>query len=496
MIERSYAQSRLSQKRVVYRADKLNAGDFDMLVQSKEQKDATITINGFISTSRNEKISLEYAEAKLKKRGKDIVIMYEITIDPAIPCSAYADIESISFHPREEEVLFNMGSTFQIDDIVDDTSNPNIKRIKLTARDFNRGLLDEMKAKVKQASQATLSILLIRYLIELGEESVSKRYLHKIVESKQLDNDPNLVAVYNCLGMIHARQGLYGEALDCYRKALNTQVRLQFSNNNALAEIFNHIGQTHLELNQLDEAQQYFEEGVRIQKREPKYGQQHLAQLHCNMGRLAYVRREYDEAEKNFQLSYDLYNRKMKFSHDALEKRLLKADLCIAFGKLKSVRHPTDPTEANGKFTEALEIYESTLPASHPKVAETHIDIVCEYTRNRKFQSAIAYRDQHLSSLLNNYESKPSTSQQDLANLYALFGACLAHEKKFDQAMDSWTTSIEYEQKVFLDQLLSPARIPKIPLVPSIDSKCLPCRVRALLGQRGQSEGLPRHSVR
>ena len=31
-----------------------------------------------------------------------------------------------------------------------------------------------MKAKVKQSSQATLSILLVRYLIELGEDRISK----------------------------------------------------------------------------------------------------------------------------------------------------------------------------------------------------------------------------------------------------------------------------------------------------------------------------------
>jgi tetratricopeptide (TPR) repeat protein len=144
-----------------------------------------------------------------------------------------------------------MGSTFQIDGIEDDSKNPEIKRIKLTARDFNVTLLNEMKAKVKQLSQASLSILLIRYLMELGEDRVCKRYLNQIIDSKQLENDPNLAVVYNCLGTIHARQALYGEALEYYRKALNTQARVQFSNNNALAEIFNNIGQTHLGLNQL-----------------------------------------------------------------------------------------------------------------------------------------------------------------------------------------------------------------------------------------------------
>ena len=442
----------------------MSATDFNSMKKSVAEKDARITINGFISTSQVEKISLEYAAAKLKKRGNDIVIMYEITIDPAIPCTAYADIESISFHPREKEILFNMGSTFQIDSIDPDPSNPEIQRIKLTARDFNLTLLDEMKAKVKQSSQATLSILLVRYLIELGEDRVSKRYLNQLIESKQLENDLNLVVVYNCLGTIHSRQALYGEALEYYRKALNTQARLQFSNNNALAEIFNNIGQTHLGLDQLDEAKQNLEEGIRIQKREPKYSQQHLASLCCNMGQVAYAQHDLDEAENNFNQAYDLYNHNTKISHDALEKRLLKADLCIAFGHLKSVKNHNDPTEADEKFNEALKIYECILPPSHPKVAEAHIDIVCEYTGNKNYPAVIAYFSKHLQPLLQDYESKHTTSQLDLANLYANIGACFAHQQKFDEAMKIWKKGMEHEQKAFLDQLLSSARVSKVQL--------------------------------
>jgi hypothetical protein len=149
MIERLYAQNKLSQKLIVYRADKLSRPNFSILEQSKEQKDTTIIINGFVSTSRNEPICLEYAEVKLKKRGNDVVIMYEITIDPTIPCSAYADIESILFHLQERGVLFNMGSILQIDGIKNDPSKSEIKRIKLITCDFNLTLLDEMKAKVK-----------------------------------------------------------------------------------------------------------------------------------------------------------------------------------------------------------------------------------------------------------------------------------------------------------------------------------------------------------
>jgi len=128
------------------------------------------------------------------------------------------------------------------------------------------------------------------------------------------------------------------------------------------------------------------------------------------------------------------------------------------------MKDPKDPTEANEKFEEALNIYESTLPSSHPKVAETHIDIVCEYARNKNYQSVIKYYNDNFIELMKNYEMKPTTSQQDLANLYALIGACFAHDKQFDKAMETWKKSIEHKQKSFLDELLSSTRVSKIAL--------------------------------
>jgi tetratricopeptide (TPR) repeat protein len=59
---------------------------------------------------------------------------------------------------------------------------------------------------------------------------------------------------------------------------------------------------------------------------------------------------------------------------------------------------------------------------------------------------------------------KQTTSQHDLANLYAMIGACFAHEKEFNKAMEIWKKSIEHEQKSFLDELLSSARVSKIDL--------------------------------
>ena len=526
MIERAYVQDKVSKKTLVYRADQLSKDDFQKieddfkkLKPSVETKNSTgeesfpISMNGFISTSSDVKVCVNYVKHKLKKHGDEyVMVMYEITIDPKIPSVSYADLHKISFHPDEKEILFNIGSTFQIDDIVPDPrtddknkvddivralkkkdanlqiddivsalKNGTMKWIKLTARDFHSAFLDVMKTKLEGASQATLSIQLVRYLIELGEDRVCKRYLKKLVVDEVLDNDLNLVKVFNCLGIIYLRLESYGQALESFRRALNTQTRMKSSDNNALAEIFNYIGQTHLGLKQLEAAEQNLEEGVRIQLREPKVLQQQLASLYCNLGRVAYAQGYLFYANDRFTKAVDLYRQSSKGSSGDLEKQLQMADLCIAFGHLKSAPNSQDPTKAHEMFAEALKLYQRLLPASHPKVAETHINIICKYVASKQFLSVINYYEwQQVESQLEDYQTKPSTSQRDLANLYLNLGVCYAKNDKFDDAVKMWGKAIEYEQRSYLDELLSSARVPKV----TVDNRLIDDACRLALSHR------------
>ncbi|CAF4925086.1 unnamed protein product [Rotaria sp. Silwood1] len=294
----------------------------DDMIETCEQYLANTKPQGG-GTNLDEGISLEYANQKLKHGGDFVVVMYEITIDPAIPCSAFADIESISFHPREREVLFKS-----------------------------------------------------------------------------------------------------------------------------------------------------------------KSAQQHLALLYYNMGKVAYARPDYVKAKKNFDKSDQFLSNKDEttVSNDTLEKCLLEADLLIAREYLKHTqnrkhahhrKHTHHHKHAQNrkhsaeiceKLQEALKIYESMLPSTHPKVAETRINIFYEYVDKRNFQLAIEYHENGLKQHLESYEKKYIITQQELANLYAIIGACFVQKHKFDDAMKMWKKGIQHEQKTFLDQLLSSARVSRIKL--------------------------------
>ncbi|CAF4163478.1 unnamed protein product, partial [Rotaria magnacalcarata] len=81
-------------------------------------------------------------------------------------------------------------------------------------------------------------------MLELGESRAARKYLTELCNESTgiLKDDPALPSIYNCLGMTFFRQNLHADAIEYYKKALDCQARIGYSNNNALAEIHNNIG--------------------------------------------------------------------------------------------------------------------------------------------------------------------------------------------------------------------------------------------------------------
>ncbi|CAF1600586.1 unnamed protein product, partial [Didymodactylos carnosus] len=165
-------------------------------------------------------------------------------------------------------------------------------------------IVNEMRLKVKKCLQSDLSVLLGRYLVELGEYRAIKKYLKSLLETSILNNDPSIASVYNCLEMIHSRPGLYGDALNYYKQALSHQARLDYSNTNALGEIHNDIGDAYIKLSYLDEAFQRFSEAERTLLREPYMTRKHFAIIQCNIG---YVLKEITIKKRYFLNRFMIY---------------------------------------------------------------------------------------------------------------------------------------------------------------------------------------------
>lgn len=327
-----------------------------------------------------------------------------------------------------------------------------------------------MRAKVQECSASQLSVLLARYMLELGEYRAARKYLTALsTESENiLKDDPALPSIYNCLGMIFYRQHLYADAVEQYKKALDCQARIGYSNNNALAEIHNNIGLAYMGLKLMDEAQAMFEEAERIQLREPSATRIHLASIYANIAYVHYakkgVEQDLNESEEYFKKAIDLYKRTTgKITHDAIERGLLEAECYTNYGHLLSAKKETNAQE---RYSEALKIYKSILPEGDPKLMRAYMNIMMEHAHNCNYEKVIElYEDGTVNDLIekqaaNLFALDKIVRQEDLIILLEIIGSCyVEHEGKFFEAIKTWIRANKIERKAKLVQLLFPSNI-------------------------------------
>ncbi|CAF1023476.1 unnamed protein product [Didymodactylos carnosus] len=438
----------------LYRADKISKSSFEQMKQTQ----GLITMNGFISTTTDEKISAGYAKNQFVPKGA-ISVLFEIQFDPETACTAFANIEKIAFHPEEQETLFSMGSVFSVDKIEEPVGDENYYRIKLLASDLDKSVVDEMRLKVEKCSQSGLCMLLARYLVELGEYRAVKRYLNSLLETGILNNDPSIASAYNCLGMIYARQGLYGDALHYYKQALSHQARLDYANNNALGEIYNNIGNAYMNLSYLDEALQVFNEAERTLLREPLSTRQHFATLQCNIGYVHYLKKDYDIAENFFHSAYILSDTQVKLLSDTVERHLTAGDIIIKYADNCFAREKHF-NASESLYNNAIHIYEKILPSLNSTLIKAYTAGFIEYGKEKWFTAVMERYKDKSQTLLSKYELTITADLQYLTQIQYLIGICYIYltsnpnSANFDSAIHMWKQAYICEKKQYIGKLL------------------------------------------
>ena len=97
----------------VYRGQGLSRTHFD---QMRKTQGGLLSFNNFLSTSLDRAMSFVYAESnRTNPDDLDMIgVLFEITINPSIHSTPFANIQSVSYYPEEKEILFSMHSVFRI----------------------------------------------------------------------------------------------------------------------------------------------------------------------------------------------------------------------------------------------------------------------------------------------------------------------------------------------------------------------------------------------
>ncbi|CAF4303539.1 unnamed protein product, partial [Adineta steineri] len=99
----------------------------------KDLRGSIISINTFLSTTTSMQVALMYA-GKFHENPDLISVIFSIEANSQARTRPYANISQYSMFPDEDEVLFGMGSVFQIGNIreLPDSNNIWIIHLKMT----------------------------------------------------------------------------------------------------------------------------------------------------------------------------------------------------------------------------------------------------------------------------------------------------------------------------------------------------------------------------
>jgi tetratricopeptide (TPR) repeat protein len=310
------------------------------LYDSEDVKDKLISINGFLSTTRNQEIANIHAGFDGKRDGYESVL-FILKIDrEMITAVSYASISHISCFPQEEEFLFSMGSVWQLMNMVCIDAKLTIE-LKLSNL-FDTSIANLPKElSVDQSSNNCYLFLFAKILHKLGKYSQAVEHYNELLLNELSNKFKRLIHLN--LATIRNELGLYTDA----QKHLDEILYLDKSNAKSTNEtsssslqsiyaiatmpsrliILNNMGVLYQKKNETQKARNSFEEALKEQGTLIE-----TSMVYNNLGNLENICRNIKKAhpylEKAAKLAENsVWSHKFKQDLENVERQLKKNKL-------------------------------------------------------------------------------------------------------------------------------------------------------------------------
>ncbi len=291
----------------LYRGKKLGT---TVLQQLQDNIGALISMNGFLSTTRSRQTAIEWFAGSGQDRPDYESVVFEFCIDKITMLRTYADISSVSQFPSEEEVLFSIGSVWQIDSI--QKNGDSWWNVKLSC-------CNEVDSRIVQFFEelpyySTLHMI-GDVLLELGQYTKAENFYYKMLDEPSLDNETRFT-LYNKIAVVYMEQGKYRAALENFSKAeklistklinlesLVLQSLYSHSIVTSRMHLFNNMALSYEKIGDSDNALEYLRKALKIEDEvEPIY----KAKVYDNIGLIFFSEGQYDKAFESFSESVRL----------------------------------------------------------------------------------------------------------------------------------------------------------------------------------------------
>ncbi|CAF3073804.1 unnamed protein product [Rotaria sp. Silwood2] len=277
-----------------------------------------LSMNSFLSTSRNRSTALRFARLTPAIEGIQRIIL-EIDIDPRLQTKAFADITKISYFQHEDELLIMLGALFRIEKVIEDKKDRVwVAHVSLASEDDFH--LKETFAHMKGTIGDDTDLdSLGKILFQMGEYKQSQKCYELMMHDLQVRTancHMGLGTLYSFIGGLHWSNSDCDQALVYLNMALKIQEKANPIDLHSLAKTYNRMAVTYDEMNEHDLALEYYNKCLKIQKATLPPDHPQIAKTYNNFGCMFRDRGDYVQAMEYYQISLSISRKTLPPTHE------------------------------------------------------------------------------------------------------------------------------------------------------------------------------------
>lgn len=337
----------------VYRGQTISPEDIELL---KRNQGRYLSMNSFISTSRDRETALSFLSKSSMDNGLE-KILYEISIDRTKRTKAYANIQEISTHKSEEEVLIMCGALFRIDGITRDKQNQCwISSLTLISEDDVelKDTFDYMKSKIEPDTNLNS---LGQILIEMGQFDQALKHSKQMMqdtkfnEAKALEIKGKAAALkgdfdvalkcgeeiekiykqilpkfcqevgllHSSMGSVYCQKKIYYKGLIHLKEALAIQTKVLPPQHADIAETYHYYGDYYEADNKLDKALEYYKKSLAIRVKVFPTAHPMTATTYNNIGVIYERQKNWTQALEHYEKAVEIRRQVLPSDHPELQ---------------------------------------------------------------------------------------------------------------------------------------------------------------------------------
>jgi tetratricopeptide (TPR) repeat protein len=357
-----FGRSRSGKTFTVHRGQGLSKTDYEQMMKNKG---GLVAFNNFLSTSKDRKVSLNYARETLSNPDT-VGILIVMTMNPSQTTTPFACIDDVSDFPEENEVLCSMHSVFRIQNIKPLRENQRLFQMDLTLTSDNdkdlRLLTNRMRKDMKGSTGWFGLGELLRKMGQVDKaESVHLACLDQnICDREKAD-------IYHELGGIKDHRAEYKEAIVFYEKALDIYRQILPPNHLSLAVSYNNIGMVYRKLRDYSKSLSYYLKDLEISEEALSPNHPDLGTSYNNIGVVYKNMGDYPKALSYYEKALEIRQKSLPPNHP---------DVGGSYNNIGSLYGQMgDYHKARPYFEKSLEIKQQSLPPNHPDLGASHNNI-------------------------------------------------------------------------------------------------------------------------